>query len=146
MSGSFVDISPTVHRSGYRAIAVTQSAASAALAGWYGATDMVLYSGNNAEEYAAKIQNLAADESPLRHALDCITDGASAALCFKALARTGGRYACLEGFQTAWQTRRVVKVKEVMGYEVLGRSVDLGGPKSTYTRSESTAASEIGHR
>lgn len=133
-------------RSGYRTIAVTQSAKSAALVEQYGAASTVLYDGTNLEDCIAKIHSLTADGPPLRHALDCITDGDSASLCFKALARTGGRYACLEEFQDAWRTRRVVKVKEVMGYEVLGRAIDLGGPESTYTRPRNEPATEVGRR
>lgn len=110
----------------------------------YGAANAVRYTGANINDCLESIRGLTADGPPLRHALDCITDVDSAALCFGALARTGGRYACLEQFQPAWRTRRVVKVKEVMGYEVLGRSVDLGGPESTYTRAENKAASEAG--
>ncbi|KAJ8064941.1 hypothetical protein OCU04_007245 [Sclerotinia nivalis] len=42
------------------------------------------------------------------------------------MGRTGGRYACLEEFHISWQTRRAVKVKVVMGFELLGVGVDLG--------------------
>ncbi|QKX63159.1 uncharacterized protein TRUGW13939_10328 [Talaromyces rugulosus] len=104
-----------------------------------------LYTGTNLSECLDTIRALTADGPPLRHALDCITDADSASLCFGALARTGGRYACLEGFREAWRTRRVV-VKEVMGYEMLGRPVDLGGLESTYTRGVIEAAIEIGRR
>lgn len=38
----------------------------------------------------------------------------------------------------------MVKVKEVMGYEVLGRAVDLGGPQSTYTRGVNQRACQAG--
>lgn len=119
---------------------------SAALAESYGASATVIYDGTDTDACVAKIQSLLADGPPLRHALDCITDGDSAALCFRALARTGGRYVCLEEFQDAWRTRRVVKVKEVMGYEVLGRAVDLGGTASTYTRPVNESAANIGRR
>lgn len=42
------------------------------------------------------------------------------------MARTGGRYACLESMPAAWRTRKAVRVKEVAGYEGLGRRVSLG--------------------
>lgn len=125
---------------------MTQSATSAALIKQYGAVGTVVYQGTNESDCVAAIKALTADGPPLRHTLDCITDGDSASLCFSAIARTGGRYACLEEFRDAWRTRRVVKVKEVMGYEVLGRPVDLGGPDSAYTRARSEAAAEVGHR
>jgi hypothetical protein len=125
---------------------VTQTAASAALVTRYGAVSTVLFTGTNLSECLDTIRALTANGPPLRHALDCITDAESASVCFGALARTGGRYACLEGFREAWRTRRVVKVKEVMGYEVLGRPVDLGGAESTYSRGISEAAIEIGRR
>ena len=90
------------------------------------------------------VRTLSAEMAPLRHALDCVTDAESAAFCFAALARTGGRYVCLEEFRSAWRTRRVVKVKEVMGYEVLGRRVELGGPGLTYSRDVNEPAAELG--
>lgn len=123
---------------------MTQSAESAALAERFGAVNTVRYTGTNTSACLESIRSLTADGPPLRHALDCITDIDSAALCFGAIARTGGRYACLEQFQPTWRTRRVVKVKEVMGYEVLGRAVDLGGPESTYTRGVNQRACETG--
>jgi NADPH:quinone reductase-like Zn-dependent oxidoreductase len=67
-----------------------------------------------------------ADGVPIRHALDCITDAQSASICFAALARTGGWYACLENFDEAWRTRRAIKTKVVMGFEMQGVDVDLG--------------------
>jgi hypothetical protein len=42
------------------------------------------------------------------------------------MARTGGRYACLERMPAAWRTRKAVRVKEVAAYEGLGRRVWLG--------------------
>lgn len=138
------DLSYASSRSGYSPIAVTQSAESAALAKQYGAASTVRYTGGNMKDCLGTVRSLTADGPPLRHALDCITDVDSAALCFGAITRTGGRYACLEQFQSAWRTRRVVQVKEVMGYEILGRAVDLGGPESTYTRGVNQAAFELG--
>ena len=64
--------------------------------------------------------------TPIKHALDCITDAESTAICFSALSRAGGRYACLEDCPDSWRTRRAVKVKVVMGFEMQGHDVDLG--------------------
>lgn len=117
---------------------------SANLAEHYGAANVVTCTDADATKCLDKISTIVADGPPLRHALDCITDADSASFCFKALARTGGRYACLEEFRGAWRTRRVVKVKEVMGYEVLGRQISLGGQGSIYTRGINHAAVEVG--
>lgn len=75
----------------------------------------------------------------LRRVLDCITSPESAATCFSAIARTGGRYACLEALDDTWRTRRLIRVKEVMGYEGLGRSAALGSAGSTYSRKANPA-------
>ena len=69
---------------------------------------------------------------PLRHALDCIADRESAAVCFVALGRSGGRYACLERFDESWRTRRTVRVATVMGFE-RGERVILGPGDETTT-------------
>lgn len=74
----------------------------------------------------------AAGGIPIRHSLDCITDRKSSSVCFKALARTGGRYACLEEIPDSWRTRRAIKVKVVMGYEIQGEDTDFG--HEVYTR------------
>lgn len=50
------------------------------------------------------------------------------------MGRAGGRYACLEGLNEAWRTRRAIRVKEVMGFEGLGVRVDLGPKAATYSR------------
>ncbi|KAK3357941.1 hypothetical protein B0T25DRAFT_540593 [Lasiosphaeria hispida] len=55
----------------------------------------------------------------------CIIVAESVAVCYSALARTGGRYACLEGCPGAWRTRRAVKAKEAMGFQVLGTDMEL---------------------
>ena len=73
-----------------------------------------------------------ADESPIKHALDCITDPESAAICFDALSRVSGRYACLEYCPEAWRPRRSMKVKIVMRFEFKDSDVDLSHP--VYTR------------
>ncbi|KAI1100579.1 putative alcohol dehydrogenase [Jackrogersella minutella] len=124
--------------SGYVPIAVA-SAQSAALAMEYGASQTTSYISLDCAESVRKLAAV-----PIRHAFDCITSAESAATCFAALTRTGGRYACLEGLQKNWRTRRAVRVKEVMGYEGLGRSTQLGSEnatESTYTRkADSTLA------
>ncbi|KAK7739674.1 putative secondary metabolism biosynthetic enzyme [Cytospora paraplurivora] len=107
--------------SGYSPIAVN-SAKSEKLAMAYGAASTVDYS---LPSCADKVKDLAG-RMPIRHALDCITSAESAATCFSVIARTGGRYACLEALPAAWRTRRAVKVKEVMGFEGLGLDIDLG--------------------
>ncbi|RYP18464.1 hypothetical protein DL765_003918 [Monosporascus sp. GIB2] len=122
--------------SGYTPIAVT-SAASEALAVEYGAAGTAQYTSPTCSE---TIRSLV--KEPIRHALDCITDAESAAICFRAISRGGGRYACLEGFPEAWRTRRAIKVKEVMGFEILGVDVHLGD--TTYTRSASEELFNIG--
>ena len=48
------------------------------------------------------------------------------------MARTGGRYACLEGVDESFKTRRAIRIKEVMGYEGLGVRIDLG--PTSYSR------------
>ncbi|RDW74766.1 hypothetical protein BP6252_05908 [Coleophoma cylindrospora] len=122
--------------SGYAPIAVA-STTSAPLAIMYGAAATAPYTSPTCAE---DIRSLAA--APIQHALDCITDGESAAICFGALSRAGGRYACLEQFHTAWQTRRAVKVKVVMGPEILGARIELGD--TVYTREPSPENFEIG--
>ena len=117
---------------------------STRLAKRYGAAHVVTCTEADATKCLDQVHATVADGPPLRHALDCITDAESASFCFKAIARTGGRYACLEELRGAWRTRRVVKVKEVMGYEVLGRQVRLGGQGSVYTRDINGAAVDIG--
>ena len=94
----------------------------------YGAIGTAPYTSANCVE---RIQAIA-DGASIKHALDCITDGESTAICFGALSRVGGRYACLEDCPESWRTRRAVKVKVVMGYEGEGYDVDLGHP--VYTR------------
>lgn len=69
---------------------------------------------------------------PIRHALDCITTPESVAICFGAIGRAGGRYACLEKLEDGWRTRRAVRAKEVMGFEGSGHRVSLGD--ETYSR------------
>lgn len=76
---------------------------------------------------AQEIKDLAGGVA-IKHALDCITDAESCAVCFACLARVGSRYACLEAIPDAWVTRRSVALKVVMGFEGQDRDVDLGHP------------------
>ena len=114
-------------RSGYTPIAVCSSA-SAALVKKYGAVGTASYMSTTCVE---TIKSLAGGV-PIKHAFDCITDADSVAICFGTLSRAGGRYACLEDCPESWRTRRAVKVKVVMGFEMQGNNVDLGHP--VYTR------------
>ena len=108
-------------RSGYSPIAVT-STTSAALAIKYGAVGTAAYTSPTCTETIRSLAN----QKPIRRAMDCITSAESAATCFASMARTGGRYACLEGVDDSVRTRRAVRTKEVMGYEGLGLRIDLG--------------------
>lgn len=109
-------------RSGHRPIAVT-SIESAPFALAHGAVGVVAYDaiGSSPSDEAKKL----AGGQPILYALDCITSPESAATCFAAIGRAGGKYACLEGFSPAWRTRRAVRVKEVMGFEGFGHGVEL---------------------
>ncbi|RYP45877.1 hypothetical protein DL768_007834 [Monosporascus sp. mg162] len=126
--------------SGYDPVAVT-SAASATLAVKYGALGVASY--NTPSTSCVDQIRTIVQGAPIRHALDCITDAESSAICFEAMGRTGGRYACLEQFHEGWRTRRAVKVKEVMGFEVLGVDIDLGN-NTTYTRMANPRLHAIG--
>ena len=113
----------TLNRSGYAPIAVCSSK-SAPFVTKCGAIGTASYT---SADYIETVKSLAKGV-PIKYALDCITDVDSAAACFSALSRTGGRYACLEDCPEQWQTRRAVKVKVVMGFEGQGYDVDLGHP------------------
>lgn len=63
----------------------------------------------------------------LRHAYDCITDADSVGVCYGAMSRAGGRYACLEKCPEELRTRRAVKHGFILGYDVFGEEVPLGG-------------------
>jgi NADPH:quinone reductase-like Zn-dependent oxidoreductase len=90
----------------------------------YGAIGTASYTSPNCVDQIRAI----ADGAPIKHALDCITNAESTAICFSALSRVGGRYACLEDCLEPWRTRRAIKVKVVMGFEGEGYDVDLGHP------------------
>ena len=112
-------------RSGYAPIAVT-SEASAPLARAYGASATAAYTSRRCAE---EVRSLAQQElpRPIRYALDCITTRDSVAICFAALGRAGGRYACLEKLEDEWRTRRAIHTCEVMGFEATGFTVVLQG-------------------
>jgi NADPH:quinone reductase-like Zn-dependent oxidoreductase len=111
---------------GYTPIAIA-SDKSAQLAKSFGAKEVVSYVDNACAE---KVKATAG--KPIRKILDCITDCDSTAICYSAMGRTGGTLACLEECPESWRTRRMVKVKEVMGFQVLGVDLNLGN--SSYTR------------
>ncbi|KAI0436036.1 putative alcohol dehydrogenase [Xylaria telfairii] len=124
--------------SGYHPIAVT-SKTSAALATRFGAADTVSYTSSKCLDDIKGLLAKLPQPAPLRHALDCITDPESAAVCFGALSRTGGRYACLELFDEAWRSRRAVRVGVIMAYELWGARVILDDTNSgaAYSRAAS---------
>ncbi|KAI0808886.1 GroES-like protein [Xylaria sp. FL0064] len=64
--------------------------------------------------------------SPNVHAYDCIADSSSVAHCYAAIGRTGGRYVSLEQVpEELLRTRRAVRAKFMLGYELFGRDVPL---------------------
>lgn len=121
---------------GYTPIAIASNK-SAELAVKYGAIGTASYASKDCAETAKSLAG-----QPIRRILDCITDAESTAICYSAMARTGGIYACLEECPDAWRTRRAVKVKEVMGFQVLGVDISLGD--STYTRPGDEKLMKIG--
>ncbi|KAF1362282.1 hypothetical protein EJ07DRAFT_174635 [Lizonia empirigonia] len=108
---------------GYTPIAIA-SDKSAELAIGYRAVATASYA---AKDCIKTVKSLAG--KPICRALDCITDAESAAICYGAMARTSGIYACLEECPDA---RRTVKVKEAMGFQIIGIDINLKG--STYRR------------
>ncbi|KAI1169449.1 putative alcohol dehydrogenase [Nemania sp. FL0916] len=117
---------------GHKPIAVT-SESSVGLACAYGAVGSAVYT---SPDCVGAIRALSPNGEPIRYALDCITSPESAAVCFAAIGRAGGRYACLEKFKEEWRTRRAVHTKEVMGFEGFGQKVTLGD--ETYSREVNT--------
>ncbi|KAI0974337.1 GroES-like protein [Xylaria arbuscula] len=62
----------------------------------------------------------------LKHAYDCVSDTVSAAHCYGAIGRMGGRYVMLEQVpEEQLLTRRAVRAGFVLAYEVFGRDVPL---------------------
>ena len=136
------------HRSGYKPITIT-SPASASLAKQYGAAGTASYLSAWVVEDARAAAAAAAAEgasgsSQIRHVVDCITTPESYAACMSAIARRGGRYACLEALEESWPgSRKAVKTGVVMAYEITGRAVDYGAA-SPYTRPASAASYALG--
>jgi NADPH:quinone reductase-like Zn-dependent oxidoreductase len=65
--------------------------------------------------------------SALSFALDCIGTAQSAALCYAAIGRAGGRYVALEKYpDSIAASRKVVKPSWVMGPIMFGRPLQLG--------------------
>ncbi|KAJ6020767.1 Polyketide synthase enoylreductase [Penicillium herquei] len=77
----------------------------------------------------------------LKYALDCITDADSTQICYAAIGRAGGRYACLELPQQELLTRKAVNSAFVMAHELHGRKIDLG---PEYGRPASQATKDLG--
>ncbi|KAK3318702.1 chaperonin 10-like protein [Apodospora peruviana] len=68
----------------------------------------------------------------LKYAYDCIGDATSAAHCYAALSRLGGRYVCLEKVpDEVLHKRRAVRSKLVIAYEANGEHVPLPEPWGT---------------
>lgn len=111
------------YRSGYAPIAVCSSQSSS-LCLSLGAIGTASYTSPTCAQDIKALAN----GRKIKHALDCITDPESAAVCLASLARIGARYACLEAVPDAWLTRRSVAVKVVMGFEGQNFDVDLGHP------------------
>ncbi|TWU72712.1 hypothetical protein ED733_004255 [Metarhizium rileyi] len=61
----------------------------------------------------------------LAYVLDPFTDAKSIALCYKAMGRAGGRYACLEMYPDYVLERKSIKVGFVMGPALLGHRLGL---------------------
>lgn len=107
-------------RSGYTPIA-TCSPKNFSLAKSFGAEHVFDYSD---PETANVIRKLTGNK--LRHALDCITDKDSVALCYAAIGRMGGKYASLELCPEELQTRKAVQAKFVYALEIFGQLISLG--------------------
>ncbi|TDZ24973.1 Trans-enoyl reductase ccsC [Colletotrichum orbiculare MAFF 240422] len=61
----------------------------------------------------------------LAYVIDPFTDLKSVALCYEAMGRAGGRYACLEMYPDYALERRSIKLFFVMGMAILGHRLDL---------------------
>lgn len=129
--------------SGYAPIAIA-SKQSAGLAMVYGAQATAAYTSPTCAQDIKDALTTIGIVEPIRYAIDCITTRESAQLCFAALHRTGGRYACLEGLPDEWRTRRAVHVKEIMAFEGHGRDMIVDDP--TYSRKASPVLFELCER
>lgn len=77
----------------------------------------------NSEDCAKKIKSYT--KNSLSHVLDPFTDAKSIALCYNAMGRAGGRYACLEMYPEYLLDRKSIKVGFVMGPALLGHRLAL---------------------
>ncbi|EEQ30015.1 putative secondary metabolism biosynthetic enzyme [Microsporum canis] len=106
--------------SGLKPIAVC-SARNFALARSYGAVAAFDYTSPTC---GSDIRNYT--ENALWYALDCISDDQSAAVCYAALGRAGGRYVCLELLaDEILGQRRAVQAEFLMGYDMMGKQIGL---------------------
>ncbi|KXJ94937.1 chaperonin 10-like protein [Microdochium bolleyi] len=122
--------------SGLRPIAVC-SPHNFALARKYGATAVFDYMSPSC---GADIR--AHTGNQLWHALDCISDAQSAAICYAALGRAGGHYVCLElQPDSVLAARRAVQPEFLMGYDMFGKGIDLPG---AYGREPNPDRHELG--
>ncbi|KAK8072676.1 zinc-binding dehydrogenase family oxidoreductase [Apiospora saccharicola] len=86
----------------------------------YGAEEVFDY---HDPDCAQKIKSYT--RNALAHVLDPFTDVKSIALCYAAMGRTGGRYACLEMYPDYVLDRKTIKVAFVMGPALLGHQLAL---------------------
>ncbi|ROW04708.1 hypothetical protein VMCG_04869 [Cytospora schulzeri] len=104
---------------------VTCSPRNFDLARKYGATEIFDYTHPGGIETGEVIRR--DTDGRLRHALDCAVDADSVSCCYAAFGRVGGRYVSLESCPEELRTRRSVRAHFVMGLEVFGKEVKLGG-------------------
>ncbi|KAL6704218.1 hypothetical protein ACN47E_008475 [Coniothyrium glycines] len=74
--------------------------------------------------------------------LDCITDSASMAICYKAIGPHGGRYVGLDPLPLRGHTRRSVKPDWVCGYTQFGHRIEWAPPYDLDERPENRACAE----
>ncbi|KAI1505448.1 GroES-like protein [Biscogniauxia marginata] len=91
-----------------------------ALAKSYGAEEVFDY---NNPDCVKEIKTYTGNR--LRYILDPFTDTKSIALCYGAMGRVGGRYACLEMYPDYLLERKTIKVGFVMGPALLGHRLGL---------------------
>ncbi|KAF5137961.1 Trans-enoyl reductase ccsC [Metarhizium anisopliae] len=106
-------------RTGHIPIA-TCSPKNFALAKRFGAAEVFDY---NSPDCAQNIK--AYTKNTLAYVLDPFTDAKSIALCFAAMGRAGGRYACLEMYPDYVLERKSIKVGFIMGPSLLGHRLAL---------------------
>ncbi|KAH8690645.1 putative alcohol dehydrogenase [Talaromyces proteolyticus] len=123
--------------SGYIPIAVCSSHNNAMVSS-YGAASVFDY---HSPSCAADIKT--ATKNQLRFVLDCIGTAQSTALCYAAIARTGGRYVSVERYPESAAMRKLVQGSWVMMLDMFGRGVDM---KGGYDRKVDPAARDLGRR